>query len=351
MSPKVRYGIIGCGVIYDWHAEVIANLPEIAELVAVCDTDPAALRRAVDKSKVRGYASPEALIADPEIDAVTIAVPSGLHAEIGVQALQAGKHVLTEKPIDVTLAHADALIDAARQSGKLLACVSQNRYGAGLQKLREWLDAGRLGKIVYGESAVKWYRTQEYYDSGAWRGTWALDGGGALMNQGVHYADQLRWAMGRPKSVVARMATLGHERIEVEDIVTATIEFESGALGTLTSTTCAYPGFETRLEIYGTDGSVRIVNNELEIARFTDGSEYDASSFGEGVAPDIADTGSSHPRALGTYLHWRQFDDFTRAILENRPPKITAQDGRAALELVLAVYQSARTGEAVTRFA
>jgi len=160
------------------------------------------------------------------------------------------------------------------------------------------------------------------------------------MNQGVHYADQLRWAMGKPKSVVARMATLGH-KMECEDIVTSTIEFENGALGSLTATTCAYPGFETRLEVYGTGGSVRVVNNELEIARFTDCCEYTAGST------DIADTGSSHPTALGTDLHRQQMSDFTHAILEGRSPKITAEDGRNALQLVLAVYEAARTGEVV----
>ncbi len=341
---KVRYGIVGCGVIYHWHAEVLQHLSDIAELTAVSDSDPAKLAAAVQESGARGTTDYSELAADPDVDAVIVCVPSGLHADIALAALNQGKHVLTEKPMDVTLQRADAMIAAARESGRILACVSQNRYGAGIRQLHEWLDAGRLGKLVYGEAAVKWHRSQEYYDSAGWRGTWALDGGGALMNQGVHYADQLRWAMGKPKTVTARMGTLGHERIEVEDVVTSTIEFENGALGTLTATTCAYPGFETRLEVYGTEGSVRIVNNELEIARFTDGSEYTSG------AVNIADTGSSHPTALGSYLHSLQVKDFTLAILEGRQPEITAQDGRDALELVLAVYEAARTGGVVTSF-
>jgi predicted dehydrogenase len=337
---KVRFGIIGCGVIFSWHIEVLKNLAEKAELVAVCDNNPAALKSGVERTNVKGYADHTELVADPNVDAVIVCTPSGLHGDHAIAALNAGKHVMSEKPIDVSLAKADAMIAAAKKNGKTLACISQNRYGKGIQQLHKWLDDGRLGKIVYGEAAIKWYRTQEYYDSGDWRGTWALDGGGALMNQGVHYADQLRWAMGKPKTVDARMATLGH-KMECEDIVTSTIEFESGALGSLTATTCAYPGFETRLEVYGTEGSVRVVNNELEIARFTDGSEYTAGTT------DIADTGSSHPTALGDYLHWLQVSDFTSAIIEGRSPAITAEDGRAALELVLAVYESSRTGKTV----
>jgi predicted dehydrogenase len=263
-----------------------------------------------------------------------------MHGDHAIAAINAGKHVMSEKPIDVSLAKADAMIAAAKAKGVTLACISQNRYGKGNQQLHKWLDEGRLGRIVYGEAAVKWYRSQQYYDSGDWRGTWALDGGGALMNQGVHYVDQLRWAMGKPKTVVARMATLGH-KMECEDVVTSMIEFESGALGSLTATTCAYPGYETRLEVYGMGGSVRIVNNDIEIARFTDGSEYTA-----GVT-DIADTGSSHPTNTGIELHLRQLSDFIHAIKEGRSPEITAEDGRNALQLVLAVYESARAGEVV----
>src|SRR6185437_15594776 len=154
---------------------------------------------------------------------------------------------------------ADALVKAARDAGLVLTSVSQNRFGAGMLKLHEWIDAGKLGDLVYGEATTIWYRSQGYYDSGDWRGTWALDGGGALMNQGVHYADQLRWALGSPRWVSARSATRNHN-IEVEDIVTATLEFENGAIGTLTATTCAFPGFATTLDVYGTLGSVRIAN-------------------------------------------------------------------------------------------
>jgi UDP-N-acetyl-2-amino-2-deoxyglucuronate dehydrogenase len=342
---KIRYGIVGCGVIFSWHIEVLASLKEIATLTAICDSDPEALKKGVEKTGVKGYSDINQLVADSDIDAVIVCTPSGYHGDHAIAALKAGKHVMSEKPIEVSLTKADAMIAAAKESGTTLACISQNRYGSGIQQLHKWLDEGKLGKLIYGESAIKWYRTQEYYDSGAWRGTWALDGGGALMNQGVHYADQLRWAMGKPKRVVANMATLGHKRIEVEDIVSSTIEFENGAIGSLTATTCAYPGFETRIEVYGSEGSVRIVNNELEIARFSDGSEFTSGST------DIADTGSSHPTSLGTYLHYTQMKDFTEAIIGGYEPQITAEDGRAALELVLAVYEAARTGEPVTHFA
>ncbi len=339
---KIRFGMVGCGVIHEWHMNVLRNLSEDAEAVAVYDVAPAKAQASVDKWGVPACATYEELLARPDIDAVIIGTPSGLHAAQGIAAARAGKHILTEKPIDIDVSAANALVEAAHAAGVVLSPVSQNRYGKGIRKLHEWLDEGKLGRLVYGEAVIKWYRSQEYYDSGDWRGTWALDGGGALMNQGVHYADQLRWAMGPIKTLTAKAATLGHERIEVEDIVTASIEFASGALGTLTATTCAYPGFETGLEVYGTEGSVRIKDNELVIARFKDGTTVTP----EDVA--AAPVGGADPTAIGYDLHTQQFRDFIEAIREKRAPWMTGEMGRDALELVVGVYQSARTGQPVT---
>lgn len=338
---KIRFGIIGCGVIQDWHAQVLKNLSDIAELVAVCDIVPEKAKNAAEKFGARSYTDLNEMVACEDIDAITIATPSGLHAEHALAAIANGKHVLVEKPIDISLEKADRLIKAAHDAGVVLTSVSQNRYGKGILKLHEWLDEGKLGRLVYGEASIIWYRSQEYYDSGDWRGTWALDGGGSLMNQGVHYADQLRWVMGKPKVISAHMATLAH-KIEVEDIVTASITFENGAIGTLTATTSAYPGFSTSLEIYGTEGTVMIKDNNIVRAVFTNGETYDA-----GVVENTG-AGAADPTAIAYDLHTMQFVDFIDCINNKRTPWITGEDGRAALQLVLGVYESAKTGKPVT---
>ncbi|MDQ2686528.1 MAG: Gfo/Idh/MocA family oxidoreductase [Armatimonadota bacterium] len=338
---KVRFGLVGCGVIHGWHTEVLNNLKDEAELVAVCDVVPERAQASADKWGVEAYTSLKKMLRRKDIDAIAIGTPSGRHADQAMEAIKAGKHVLIEKPIDVSLKKADALVKAARKAGVVLTPISQNRYGAGVRKLHEWLHEGKLGRLVYGEATTIWHRTQDYYDSGDWRGTWALDGGGALMNQGVHYADQLRWALGAPKSVSARAATLGHDRIEVEDIVTASIEFESGAIGTLTATTCAFPGFATTLDIYGTSGTVKIANNELVLAKFTNGETYTAADAAKPAA------GAGDPSAISHHGHTNQFRDFIAAIREGRDPWITGEMGRDALELVIGVYKSAYSGKTV----
>ncbi|MGO8669816.1 MAG: Gfo/Idh/MocA family protein [Capsulimonadaceae bacterium] len=340
---KVRFGIVGCGVIFEWHAVVLQNLSEDAELVAVCDIMPERARATSLKYGAEAYTRYEDMLKAANIDVVTVCTPSGLHAGQAIAALESGRHVVVEKPIDVNLTRADALVAAAaRHPGLQVTPISQNRYGAGIIQLHEWLDRGKLGRLLYGEATIKWFRNQAYYDSAEWRGTWALDGGGALMNQGVHYADQLRWALGRPKSVMAHAATLAH-KIEVEDVVSATFEFESGAIGTLTATTCAFPGYDTTLEIVGTEGTVRIAGNEIVSARFKDGEVID------GIAEqDASGSGAGAATGIGFYLHTCQLRDFIASVRDGRSPAILPKDGRDALEVVVGVYESARTGKRVS---
>lgn len=335
--PKVRYGIAGCGVIFRTHVKALRELNDCADLAAVCDTDPEALQKAVEETGARGCRSVPELVALPDIDAVIVCTPSGLHAQCAIAALDAGKHAISEKPMDVVGDRADEMIAAAKRNRRLLAVISQTRYGRGFETLHEWLDQGRFGRLVYGAALTYYYRSQSYYDSAGWRGTWALDGGGALMNQGIHYADQLVWAMGTPKSVYARAGQLGHERIEVEDIVSATIEFESGAIGSLTATTCAYPGRPGVLDIVGSAGSARVSDGKLVDAAFVDEGPIRVDDGGESV----------DPRLGGFSEHGRQLRDITQAILAGREPEITMDDGRNALGLVLAIYESARENRAV----
>lgn len=243
------FGIVGTGAIAAVHADAIAMLPD-ARLAAVTDVAAGA---AAAFAAARGCpAEPDlgALLARRDVEVVCVCVPSGLHAAVGVQAAQAGKHLVVEKPIDVSLEAADRLIAAARAAGVALTVISQHRFDPGLAELKGLLAGGALGRLVLGEASTKWYRTQEYYDSAAWRGTRAMDGG-SLLNQGIHYVDLLRWCLGPPAYLTAVCTTQAHQ-IEAEDTALAIVAFASGAVGTILSSTAAFPGFPQRLEITGT---------------------------------------------------------------------------------------------------
>jgi UDP-N-acetyl-2-amino-2-deoxyglucuronate dehydrogenase len=349
------FGIVGAGVIAATHAEAIASLPG-ARLAAVTDVD--AQRAAALAAATGADAEPglDELLGRPDVDVVCVCVPSGMHAEVGVRAAAAGKHLVIEKPIDVTLAAADRLLTTAADAGVAVTVISQHRFDRGLTELRGLLDAGALGRLVFGEASTKWYRSQGYYDSAAWRGTWALDGG-ALMNQGIHYVDLLRWCAGPVTEVTALCQTSDHQ-LEAEDVALALLRFASGAAGTIIASTAMYPGFPQRLELAGTGGTVVIENGEIVHRALLAGrgGQGGGSGGSQGPAgPDTADgTGgtsaaaAADPAAVGTSSHAAQIADLLAAVEVGRPPSVTGQDGRDALEIVCAVYQSAREGRTIT---
>jgi predicted dehydrogenase len=268
-----------------------------------------------------------------------VCVPSGLHAEIGTRAAKAGKHLVVEKPIDVTLEAADRLIEAARAAGVALTVISQHRFDPGLIETKRLLGEGALGRLLLGQASTKWYRSQAYYDSAGWRGTWAMDGG-SLLNQGIHYVDLLRWCMGPVAEVTAVCTTQAHQ-IEVEDTSLAIVRFSSGAVGTILSSTAAFPGFPQRLEITGTEGTVIIEDGRIIRRAFgADHTEAAADGAQPGAAAD--------PAALDVRSHAAQIADLLAAIDEGRDPAVTGEAGRDALEIVCAVYESASAGRAVT---
>ncbi len=361
--PKFRSAIVGCGVIHGTHIDAIKSLPDLVELVAVCDEIPERANRTAEKHNVTAYTDLDTMLKEAEFDILHVCTPSGLHAAAGVKGANAGKHIICEKPIDVSLKAADALIHACKANKVKLVVVSQSRYSSGMQYLKQQLDSGRLGTLCYAESVTKWYRTQEYYDSGGWRGTWELDGGGALMNQGVHYVDQLVWAMGKPKSVAATMATRAHERIEVEDVVSATIEFESGAVGTLLASTAMYPGYRQAIEVYGTGGTVIVENNRVRHAQYQDGTEERGMFNVKAKSPEVDNfvyqgnpaeptgegqkSAASDPTIISLNGHVEHLRDLVGAIEEDRDTFMNGLEARNALELILAVYESARTGQRV----
>src|SRR3990170_3902406 len=270
------FGIVGCGMISQFHARAIAEVRG-AKLVACCDTRAESADKFAAANGCTAYHSLDAMLADKAVDVVTIATPSGLHMEPAVAAAKAGKHVIVEKPLEVTLKKCDRIIRACEQDGVQLATVFPSRFHDSSVKLKRAIEGGRFGRLTVGDAYVKWFRTQQYYDSGAWRGTWALDGGGALMNQAIHSVDLLAWLLGPVVEIQANAATLAHVRIEVEDTVVATLRFANGALGVLEATTAAYPGYLKRIEVHGSEGSAVLEEEDLKAWDFAKPKKEDAA--------------------------------------------------------------------------
>jgi UDP-N-acetyl-2-amino-2-deoxyglucuronate dehydrogenase len=339
------FGIVGTGVIAAIHAEAIALIPD-ARLVAV--TDVAAGAAAAFAAAHGGGAEPDlgALLARGDVEVVCVCVPSGLHAQVGVLAAKAGKHLVVEKPIDVSLEAADRLIEAAQAAGAALTVISQHRFDPGLVELTRLLGERALGRLLLAEASTKWYRSQAYYDSAAWRGTHAMDGG-SLMNQGIHYVDLLRWCMGPATEVTAVCTTQAH-RMEAEDTALAIVRFSSGAVGTIVSSTAASPGFPQRLEITGTKGTVTVEDGQIVRRAFgADAEPATAAGSDAPGGPAGPAAAGSDPAALDVASHAAQIADLLAAADSGRQPAVSGQSAREALEIVCAVYESSRTGRPV----
>lgn len=338
---QYNFAIIGCGVISKKHAKCIEEIPN-AKLVAVCDNVKEKAKDLASKYNADYYTDYEEMLKRDDIDIVNITTPSGFHADPGIAAAQAGKNVIVEKPIEVTLEKADKLINACRDAGVILSPISQHRFDHDIELLKKTVENGKLGKLNFGASHTKWYRSQEYYDSGDWRGTWELDGGGALMNQSIHYIDLLQYIMGPVEEIYAYCATRAHVRIEVEDVAVASVKFKNGALGIIEGNTTAYPGFCTRLDIYGSDGSVIIENDKIKEWKLK--SEESVPTNDDESEHLIVGTSSAD---IWHISHKKQIQDVINAIEDKRKPFVTGEDGRKPLEIILAIYESAKRHEPV----
>lgn len=339
VAKSFGFGLIGAGMIGQMHAEVVKQLPG-AHLAAVTALPVEAARRFATEHGCAACGSVEELLARPDVDIVTIGTPSGLHPEQAVASARAGKHVLVEKPLAVSLAGADAAIATAREAGVKLGVVSQRRFDPPCRAMKEAAERGDFGKLVLVNGFVKYFREPSYYSTSNWRGTWALDGGGALINQGIHAVDLVRWLGGPVKSVTGFARTLSHD-IEVEDTASATIEFHSGAIGCLQSTTSASPGLFLTVEALGDKGSAILKDSDLVFWK-TESSGHPPTEDGPKTG-----SGSRDPMAFSAAGHLAQFADFLEAITQDREPLVTGADGRNTLELVLAVYEASRTGRVV----
>ena len=336
-SHRVRVGILGAGNISDTHARAASAIPG-TRVVAVHGGNMARAEPLAAAYGATAYADLDGFLAHRPMDLVAIGSPSGLHAAQGIAACRQGLHVLVEKPIDITVERADALIAAADAAGVTLGVFFQDHVQPDLVRLHDAVEAGRLGRLLLVSARVKWYRPPEYYGNSRWRGTWALDGGGALMNQGIHTADLLLWLLGPVRRVAARAVTALH-RIEVEDTVVATLEFESGAVGTLEATTAAYPGYRRRLELTGTEGTVVVEHDRLVAADL----RHPADDLAAESSPD-GNASASSPIVSDARGHQRLFEDFFDAIASRREPRCSGRYARRSVALVQAVYEASRSG-------
>jgi predicted dehydrogenase len=357
---KIRFGIVGCGAIGPTHAGAISQMAD-AELVAVADLIPARAKAVAEKFAVEKiYADQTELFADRNVDVVCLCTPSGMHADGAVLALQAGKHVVVEKPMDITTAACDRMIAAQRQTGKLLTVISQHRFDAASMQVKDLIQSGKLGKILLATADVKWWRTQKYYDEGDWRGTFALDGGGAVMNQGIHTIDLLQWLAGDVASVYAQTRTAAHERIEVEDVAVAALTFKNGAIGTYIASTAVFDGMPVRIDIVGTEGTAIIEGDCLKQIKLKTGENYTsespathAMSVARGGTASVTATAANRPvaekeGAVWGDAHRAQLEDFVRALRTGGKPLIDGPAGRAAVKIIQSMYESARSGKAVS---
>lgn len=343
MPKKIGYAVVGLGVGRS-HCDAAYNSKN-ANLVAVCDLLDGKLEAAKKAyDGVLTYKSFDEMLKNPDIDIVSICVPSGLHAELAVLALENGKNILVEKPVDITVENAMKIENARVKTGLKAGVIHQNRFNAVMKPVKEAVDNGKIGKLILGSFAVKWFRDQNYYDSGGWRGTWEMDGGGSLMNQAVHTVDLMQWLMGDVQSVTSVMGVYNH-KIETEDLTVSIVKFTSGAVATFTSSTCCYPGICTDIQLYGEKGSIEVDGDVLKLWKIIGGD-----SFEENEMLETYGAGNGAAVALNPSLvlgHAVQVEDIISAVIEDRQPLVTPLEAMKSVRIINAVYESAKSGKEI----
>jgi predicted dehydrogenase len=339
-DKKFGFGIVGCGMIANWHAHGI-EAAERGTLMGAFDIKSEYAENFCARYGIKQYATFEEILADDKIEVLSICTPSGLHAKYALDAARAGKHILIEKPIALNVADADGIIEASEKYNIKIGVVSQLRFRKATKILKSIIVEGRLGRIVTADLFMKYNRTQDYYDQSKWRGTWALDGGGALMNQGIHGVDILLYIMGPVKSVFGMARTLARN-IEVEDTASAVLEFANGTIGIIQGTTSVYPGYPRHIAISGTKGTVGLTEDQftewnIEREQIPDDIQLNASIT----------TTANDPSNIDFEGHNAQINDIIDSIINDRRPTVDCREGRRAVELITAIYESSRSGKAV----
>ncbi|MFZ5825014.1 MAG: Gfo/Idh/MocA family protein [Bacillota bacterium] len=339
-ARPLGFAVIGCGRIAPNHGQAIVAL-EDARLVAAADIIKERAEAFTERFGGEAYVSYKEMLERPDVDVVCICTPSGMHAEQGIAAAKAGKHVLVEKPMALSLRDADALIEACRENGVILGVVHQNRFNPAIVRLRQALEGGRFGQLNMGSAVLRWHRDQNYYAQAPWRGTWAQDGG-CLMNQTIHCIDLLQWMMGPVESLYAFTGTRMRE-IEAEDNAAAVLRFRNGAMGLIESSVTVYPrNLEETLNLFGSTGTAVIGGvavNRIEAWRFAEGEESEEAILAQQTADPSSVYGHGHKPLIA---------DFIEAVRTGREPAVCGTEGRKALEIILGIYKASRTGQPVT---
>ena len=339
MDKNFRFGIWGCGLISAFHADAIESI-DGAVVTAAFDVNEASRSNFCEKYKAEPFESREDFVASDKIDAVCICLPSGLHYDAAMDCIKNKKHVVIEKPIALTSQQAKDIVDAANENGVYVAVISQLRYSSAVKEVKRIVESGKLGTITLGNAIMKYWRSPEYYASSAWRGTWEMDGGGALMNQGIHGVDLLQYFMGKVVSVSAYAKTLVHD-IQTEDTLTAVLEYENGAVGTIQATTSVAPGYGRRIEICGSKGSIVLCEDTIEVCD-VEGEEKPDSD-----ANKTSLKAASRPDGIDSSLHAHQLRDFIKSVKANEKPWLDATEGKKAVDIICAIYESAKTGKRI----
>ena len=348
MAKKGGYGfgIVGCGMVADFHAKAIAAMKG-GHLACVYSRSPKNANRVAKAHGCAAYTDYNQFLAHPGLDVVTIATPSGAHLEPAQKAAKAGKHIVCEKPLEVTLERIDRMIRVCQQNNVMLAGIFQRRFYEAVGVFKKAVDSGRLGKITLADAYIKWYRNQKYYDSGYWRGTWKLDGGGAMMNQSIHTIDLLYYLAGDVDWVCAFADRAIHKRIEAEDNAVAILKFKNGAMGVIEgSTSCFSPGgHPAEVHMCGSNGSIFMRDDRFAVWEFKRGRSNDKKIRQRlGTEPGSAGAGAADPAAISFVEHKKNFEDVVRALGSGTEPLVDGREGRKAVEIILAIYRSALTG-------
>jgi UDP-N-acetyl-2-amino-2-deoxyglucuronate dehydrogenase len=344
MSKQWKCAVVGAATVGQTHVRVIPQLPN-ATLAAVCDVNPERAKAAIEKANVPGtpiYKDMAEMLDREQIDVVHLATPSGMHFDGCKLAMERGKNVICEKPLEIRLERIDQMIELSQRTGMKLATIFQNRWSDANRAIKSAMDEGRFGKLAWAGCFTPWYRPDKYYTDGGWRGTWKLDGGGAIMNQSIHNIDLLQWIAGPIKSVSAYASSRIHPTIETEDTCSVALEFASGAFGTILGTTAMFPGMPVRFEIGGENGTA-VQENGLKFFKFRDERPADAELLAKLApkppgAPGVASTAA----AVGSELHARNITAILAAWDEGREAETSGPESRKAVAIVHAIYESVR---------